>query len=189
MKKRPSYWPISLCTATMTARHMSQAVCLLSFCPEQKSRPSFYAVTTSACSKRKRECLLWLKNIPSRSCDGLTLAMGRRAVCWLWCEIQGRGEARHSSVPSTWIQPGSCCLGHAIEWRRGHIMERLHRFSFLPQTVQQLNKESCQLAVEKKLVSHAKQTGRARILPIWKAAHLLILWHLRKAREYSDTYM
>lgn len=40
-------------------------------------------------------------NIPFRSCDGLTLAMGRGAVSLLQCEIQGRGEARHSSVQST----------------------------------------------------------------------------------------
>lgn len=88
-------------------------------------------------------------NMPSRSCDELTLAIGRRAVYLLWCEIRGGGEARHSGVPSAWIQPGSDCLGLAMSDVEDILcMEWLQHYFFRLQTEQLLNKESCK-AVEK----------------------------------------
>ena len=119
------------------------AVCPLSLCPEEKKIQAI--LLCSYCFSRRWKYMrvfIMTLNILSRSCDGLTLATGSGAVCLLWCEIQGRGEARLSSVHSTWMQPGGCCLGRAFEWHRGHIMQRLHRSSFLLQSVQQLNKDN-----------------------------------------------
>lgn len=111
--------------ALWTSQHLTSCVTAVL---SKKFRSSFCAVITSACGEKG---VYYDFKYPIKVLWWIDWQQGEELS--LYCDVRCKvgEESRHSSVPSTWMQPGGSCLGHAIDWHGGHIMQELHHSAFI----------------------------------------------------------